>query len=194
MKAHQLGTYLSGQNIDHVIFDFDQTIATIKIDWQKWNIEAMKIVNKFEPDFAKQLAFVNAQAENELIKRHGDKFLKQFSDFSGKFEMENMTGIDVNPKAILAINSISSQKIHIWSSNSKATLKKLLKELNLHSRVSTVVSRDEVTYKKPHPHGFDFIYDQVTPREKYLMIGDSWKDEHAAKAAGIKFMHVDKLE
>jgi phosphoglycolate phosphatase-like HAD superfamily hydrolase len=43
---------------------------------------------------------------------------------------------------------------------------------------------------KPHPEGFYVLFDEVNPKSAYLLIGDSNKDEEAAKSARIYFLNI----
>ena len=40
-------------NKNHIIFDLDETIVTLNIDWSEWYEQCDVVIQKYEPDFKK---------------------------------------------------------------------------------------------------------------------------------------------
>jgi phosphoglycolate phosphatase-like HAD superfamily hydrolase len=47
--------------------------------------------------------------------------------------------------------------------------------------------------RQPHPEGFYVLFDEVSPKSTYLLIGDSKKDEEAAKSVRIDFLNISSF-
>jgi phosphoglycolate phosphatase len=63
---------------------------------------------------------------------------------------------------------------------------KILEGLDLARRLAVVVGGDTFAERKPHPRGIEHVLDSVgAERGRALMVGDSWIDVEAARAARI---------
>ena len=179
-----------------IIFDFDKTIATLKIQWDNWFIGIAKVIQEFDSNFPlpKPGEFVYYSTQNEYIDKFGKPLVDKIITFNQAFEQENNQGLIPNISCINFINSLKDKELFIWSSNSQKMIEESLEELDLKDRFVDIISRDRVFKTKPDPEGFTHIYNPEHDLKDYLFVGDSSMDEVAAKESRIDFIHVSKLD
>jgi HAD superfamily hydrolase (TIGR01549 family) len=175
---------------DRFIFDFDDTIAKLLIDWKGWHSGVAKIIREFDKDF--QVNPENLKMhflQNDLFRKYGKACRDQIAAFSEEYEMKYATGVAPNPDVINIIQNITRGDLFVWSSNSRKTVEKYLKELGILNRFTNIVTRDDVFYLKPDTEGFSKIKNS-SPLSSYVFFGDSIFDEKAAETIGIDFVNV----
>lgn len=186
----QLAQYLANHPKKYLIFDFDETIARIEVDWSDYLSRLAKIYEQFDPD-RQHPAFSGYDGYNDFVKEYGVEAVELVKIANQKYEQEMNHGFTPNPGLIKFIKDAVNYQMFIYSSNSRLTVLKGLKKLGLDGFFDQIVTRDEVTYIKPDPEGFYLIYDPDVPKNEYLMIGNSHADQGMAKAAGIDFYLVE---
>lgn len=199
MTTEDFTNYLKVNNIKHLIFDFDNTICHLNINWSSWQKKIENIYKHYDPTFTSQNLWERAEIQNDFIRRFGSKLRKEV--VKGSFDHERNTSKGCKPchNSIAVIKQLAGDRasgikaISVWSSNDTRTLLPILTEMGLNKAIGKVVGRDTVTFIKPDPEGFSVINSKNYPKESYLFIGDSTSDEKAASAAGIKFLHVSSL-
>lgn len=173
------------------IFDFDGTICDLVVDWSDWHKGLGQIFREFVPDFDLDLKGHKVHDfQNIFIKQFGEALRKKIADFNAEYEDKRITDYHPHPDVIDMIKNMPDTKKYLWTANSKRTIQKYLPILELEDAFSKLVTRDDVTYIKPDPQGFDLIYPENPPETSYLFIGDSPHDEQAAKSAKIEFQYV----
>ena len=178
----------------HVIFDFDETLATLKIDWKIWQIGIRKIILKYDPE-AKLQKTISSDEINSYVKKYGKSIRSELWTFSKEFETTSCLGIVVNNTTIALLKSIKKPtKSYIFSSNSREIITRYLVMLNIIDLFDKIITRDDVKYIKPNPYGFSLIYDGTTPLSNYVMIGDSASDSNFATNANIDYIDVRQVK
>lgn len=178
MDLEKLSTIL--KNKKFVVWDFDGTIVYLDIDW-----DGMK----------KEIAEVLAQTlENDAPLEIVAKY-------------ESQSGVPkVNHKLISFMHYlphfVPGVEMHhsIFSDNLLATIYRLLPDIGLgHFPFDIIIARESVDRRKPYKDGLIKIqqyyhYDDAKRHlGEYVFVGNSWKDEEAAKAAGIDFYNIGWL-
>ena len=190
MNLADFQQYLSKNKKREVIFDFDETISTLLADWTKWDKAVGQVLQKYDPAFVPPNV-IEAVLENAFIQRFGKKLRDDLLRTTYKYEQEIVSGHVVNPVAITLIEQARPvANLHIWTSNHGETIYPILRELHLEKAFKRIIARGDVTFIKPHPEGFYVLFDEVSPKSAYLLIGDSNKDEEAAKSARIDFLNI----
>jgi phosphoglycolate phosphatase-like HAD superfamily hydrolase len=190
MNSADFEQYLCKNKKREVIFDFDETISTLLADWTKWDKAVGQVLQKYDPEFVPP-DVIEAVLENAFIQRFGKELRDDLLRTTYKYEKEVVSGHLVNPVALTLIESACSvANLHIWTSNHVGTIYPILKELRLDKAFKRIIGRGDVTFMKPHPEGFYVLFDEVNPKSAYLLIGDSNKDEEAAKSARIDFINI----
>lgn len=175
-----------------IIFDFDGTICDIVMDWTHWHMGVGSIFQSFDQNFDLHLKgqYVHTY-QNDFFKKYGKKLQEKVTAFSTHYEEKNVTGFDINRKALDFIKN-TTQNLYIWSSNSTPTILKFLEQHNIKHKFKKIISRQDTFFIKPDPEGFLNIFDNTT-KDKYFFIGDSSFDRDAAKSADIDFLDIKDL-
>ena len=190
MNSADFEQYLCKNKKREVIFDFDETISTLLADWTKWDKAVGQVLQKYDPEFVPP-DVIEAVLENAFIQQFGKELRDDLLRTTYKYEKELISGHRVNPVALTLIEKAQSvANLHIWTSNHAGTIHPILQELHLDNVFKQIIARGDVTFIKPHPEGFYVLFDEVNPKSAYLLIGDSNKDEEAAKSARIDFINI----
>jgi phosphoglycolate phosphatase-like HAD superfamily hydrolase len=192
-EVEKLQQLIGKKNKTHLVFDLDRTIAELLIDWSHWRSGVLEVIYKLDPKPNKEAFLKNIYTYvNSFIKEYGNTAEQAIKKFNQDYETKYLTGLTPN-KPLLAFNQSLPQNysLYVYSSNSKKTDNFALNQMQLISRFNGIVSRDDVTFIKPHPQGFSFILNPDVKKSSYLMIGDSPSDQGVAHEAGIDFFQVN---
>lgn len=193
MNTADFQQYLRKNKKREVIFDFDETISTLLVDWVKWDKAVGQVLQKYDPAFVPP-DVIDAVQQNTFMQRFGKKLRDDLLHTTYKYEKELVSGHRVNPVALALIEKARSvANLHIWTSNHAGTIHPILQELHLDNAFKRIIARGDVMFIKPHPEGFYVLFDEVSPKSTYLLIGDSKKDEEAAKSASIDFLNISSF-
>ncbi len=192
-----LEAYLTKNPKTHLIFDFDRTIAELSIDWSEYHHKLFETLNMIDPGFAKDAVFVGKHwmdLSNNAVKQYGEKAVNMLRKFTTYYEDLYFDSIYSLNNELVSFIKKTERVCYIWSSNSRAIIEKALERENLRAQFRLLITRDEVDFLKPDADGFAKIYDGKNSKNHYLMIGDSWSDEQAAKNAGIDFLKINYFD
>jgi HAD superfamily hydrolase (TIGR01549 family) len=193
MKTTDFQGYLRKNQKREVIFDFDETISTLLINWTEWDKAVGQLLQKYDPAFI-PFGMIEAVQQNAFMQRFGKKLRDDLLHTTYKYEKKLVSGHRVNPIALALIEKARSvANLYIWTSNHAGTICPILQELHLDSAFKRIIARGDVTFIKPDPEGFYLLFDEITPKSAYLLVGDSKKDEEAAKCAGIDFLNINSF-
>jgi HAD superfamily hydrolase (TIGR01549 family) len=191
--VQKLEQLITKKNKTHLVFDLDRTLAELLIDWSHWRSGVLQVINKFNTKPNKKAFLENIYTYvNHFIKEYGNAAEHAIKKFNQDYETKYLSGLTPNKPLLAFIQSLpQNYSLYVYSSNSKNTVNYALNQIQLISRFNSIVSRDHVTFIKPHPQGFSFILNPAVKKTKYLMIGDSPSDKGAANAAGIDFFQIN---
>ena len=189
-----LPKYIRLRNKTHLIFDFDGTLADLILDWSKWHLEVLEIIGKYDKEAVNFRGVVH-YSRNDFLKRFGRVLKKDLDTHNEKYEAKMLSGYKANDYLVDFVKN-NSEKYYqfLYTSNSRKTILPIVEELEIIDDFKKIITADEVEYFKPHPFGFDLIYDPNIDKLHYLMIGDSKADSGVAKAAGIDYVDVTEIE
>ncbi|MBU0576625.1 HAD family hydrolase [Patescibacteria group bacterium] len=190
MHNMQLKKYLAKYPKKYLIFDFDETITRIEMDWSLYYDRLAKVYEKFDPGH-KHLVFSRYDGYNDFVKKYGKKVARLVKVANQKYEQEMARGFTPNPELIKFIKNADRYKKYIYSSNTLPTVLRGVRELELDGCFDQIITRSEVTYIKPDLEGFNLLYDPSVSKSEYLMIGNSFSDQNLAKLAEIDFYLVE---
>jgi HAD superfamily hydrolase (TIGR01549 family) len=185
-----LKTFLKSHPKQILIFDFDETIARIVIDWTLWHKGVAEIIAQFDSDHVfnpgREHIYVN-----DSVKKYGKPLRDALWNFNEAYETTRETGLAANEPLIAFIKNDKNYRKQLYTSNSKRAVSRFLHELGIETLFEQKCFRNDVDFIKPDPQGFwNILYDKSVPLQNYLMIGDSSSDEGMAKAVGMDFFKV----
>lgn len=196
-----LQEYLKKHPKKHLIFDFDQTIFTLQLPWDRYVTELTDRLLKLDPSL-KEFSHGKSlnDVENEAVRRHDEVAITVRREYSQEFETTYLQGVEEHKDITEFIRQIGEQaeqsgeqayNLYLWTSNMRSTIEPILIKHSLIQYFGTLVTKSEVILTKPEPEGFYLLFDAENQRkEDFVMIGDSINDKEAAAAAGIDFYSV----
>lgn len=188
----QLKKYLKEKK--YFVFDFDRTLAKMEIDWTNWHSGIAEVYSKYDLNHGYKYGKNPHKYHNTLVEKYGEPLLQDVRRFSKEYEAEHLTGFTPNIKLIQFIQSNSTPVYYAFSSNSRPTVIRGLKEIGVLDKIKTIVSKDDVLFVKPNPEGFSLLEGFCGNESMFLMIGDSNVDKQAAKRAGVDFLQCNLFE
>ncbi|MCX6730470.1 MAG: HAD hydrolase-like protein [Candidatus Roizmanbacteria bacterium] len=194
MKS-SLETYLKEHPKKFLIFDLDHTLARLEIDWSTYRREIFDTVATFDKQLSEEVPFVSfagLELANRAIKKHGEFARRKINSFVEEYELTHYHGYSPNNELLDFIRSQRSlYTYYIWTSNMKKTFNEFVEKEKLSGIFSTIIDRDTAPLLKPEIDGFNLIRKPQTKLDEFLMIGDNFTDEGAAKNAHIDFYKVN---
>jgi len=176
-----------------LIFDFDDTIGLILIDWNGWRRGVGDIIRSFDPSFDIDLKGGRmGLRQNDFFTTYGKACRDKILAFSEEYELRHATGFRPDPNILKVIHDTTDKKMYVWSSNSRKIIERYLGELQIWHRFERIVSKDDVFFIKPHTEGFSLIHDGSHLND-YVFFGDSDADKGVAKNLGITYIDVKNL-
>lgn len=179
----------------HVVFDFDETIATLLVDWPLWQRKMLALLRLFDPSYDPERDFVKADHINSFIRRFGDEARTPIVELNREMETEHCSGLEKNEACLSLVHALyeAGFSLVVWSSNDSSTLAKHLFDLGILELFSPIVGRDDVTSIKPDPDGWRLVNPEKLPVERFVFVGDSKSDSGACAALGLDFVHVSEV-
>lgn len=193
MNINEFENYIKEKNKKHIIFDFDETICELLINWDNWCREIEEVASYYGIE-VKQSEFGFQSAQNACIEKGGKGVRDKILEISYQTETNYYSGYELLPVALPLISLAKEYaELYVWTSNDRRTVMPILKELKIGKSFSKVVARNDVNFIKPNPEGFSLIDDKDNPKSEYLLIGNSKADEGAGRHAGIDFINIAEL-
>lgn len=190
-----LPEYLDRHPKTHLIFDFDETLFWLVLDWDRYfelmEKELAPIDRKLYDDLATQKRSLTGTL-NAYVETYGIKAKQIITTMSVNFEEKHLARVVPNTELVDFVSvHRDTYRMSIWTSNTSRVVEKVLEEHKLSGVFSRVASQLEIMMLKPYADGFRYLAQSGVPKDRYLMIGNSDADKGAAKAAGIDYFHVD---
>lgn len=190
-----LNKYLIDHPKTHIIFDLDGTLAKLKIDWSTFRRGLFDIVGAIDRPLMESVPFEHMRGlelTNKAVKKHGESMKRQLTQFNESYELSHYSGYIPNPPLLSFIRENTSKYAYfLWTNNCRKTIEDFLVKERLGETFEKILTFDEVGLIKPEPEGFGKICDKRLPKTDYLMTGDSFADEGAAKSFGMDFFKVN---
>lgn len=185
---------LNFEKYQNIIFDFDETIATLDITWKEWHNGVGSIFRKFEPSFDKHLKGERVEfLQNYYFEKYGAELKNEVDAFTREYELNNTKRILPIDKTISLIKKLEGKRMFVWTSNDSQTAKRYLTELGILSKFELIIGHEMVDFIKPNPNGFEKYLKDVGTPESFLYIGNSSSDRKAAAACNITYLDVTEM-
>ena len=175
----------------HIIFDFDDTLATLIVDWPFWHEQVIAVMKKHEANFDES-THLNMYSIHQYINKYGKKFRDDFVNFEIAFEQKYYHGYQLIEKSFALLQKLHDQEkfLYLLTSNCKEVVLPILKELGIASYFKKIVTINDVPNIKPTIEPFKLIAENSANKSEYLMIGDSSSDSGFAKNVGIAYLDI----
>ena len=183
------------KGIRQIIFDLDQTLTTLDIDWPILRKNLFDTIRTFDADLADSAIQNNLSGITVYrlaIERHGPKAQAMVNTCWEIWELKTYRGNKPNDVLLEFIKQNTEGYIfHLWTSNSRPLVMQIINELGLHGVFQGIITRDDVMLPKPDAEGFRKIHAVGGGhKNEYLMVGDSIHDKEAAESSGIEFIQI----
>jgi len=181
-----------------VIFDFENTLAKLSVDWKD---SFLKVADSYikngvpseviDPYKYKPIYLINEVYEKMLRlfpREKAERIQKEASKIMEKLELEGVESSELihNSRETLKMLRDLGIKIGIVTSTSKLSVIKTLEKFGLMDYVDAIFSRDSLGRPKPSP---DLVLTCLEALkcdpEHAFMVGDDLKDIQAARNAGV---------
>ena len=182
---------IKSSNKTDIVFDFDQTIAKILIDWDEWEVLMGELMKKFDPGWVSLGDGIHHRL-NEYIKKYGSDFCQEVVKITSEFELKNNKGFILNTELVDLVRQVD-KRMYLFTSNTRELVIPYLKKEGLFDLFGKIIARNDVLYAKPDPEGLGLIYNSRIQKRNYVFIGDSKNDLAAALAFGIDHFYTPKF-
>jgi len=190
---NKLEEYIEKHHKNHLIFDFDETIFRLVLPWERcfaFKEKELRALDNALIESYFQFKIGWSDLQNILITQYGEKAKKIILENNRRFETELLEDVEINHELLEFVQKNKDKTLFIWSSNTQDVVEKVLRDFGIQERFEKIITRTDVSMLKDHPEGFGMIADGQTPKESYVMIGDSVHDKNAAENAGIDFYQI----
>lgn len=167
------------------IFDFDSTLAELRIPWKeaKERVIAYGESQGFEFDPSTHLVNISNQiSDNKERKAEVDRIFREYEKKA--VDSRNYIIYEATVPTLETLKSMG-HKTAIASNNTEETLEDISREASL--PVDGIRGRNSVFRPKPFPDMLNSLMEEFNiPKQETCMTGDNFWDEGAGNAAGVK--------
>jgi len=181
-----------------VIFDLDGTLVHSNINYEQIRNEVKGILAKIlTPEEYKQVVSVPRSILELLliVQKHDttQNELKRAWKIIEHYETLGYEDATIKEDVVPTLDKLKKEgyKIAILTNNSRKLTEYALNKFELLPYIDAVITRDDITQRKPHPEGIYKLMNQFNANpQTTLFIGDSWLDCEAALKAKINFAYL----
>ena len=191
--TEQLIEFIESSEYTDIIFDFDETIVQLLVDWSVLGEDRQKVAERLN-HLKERKEMWNYKFQDFLIEKYWPDMKKELDGYSLHAETDHLLGVNENQLLIEFIKeNYKKYKFYIVSNNMNVTITQMVKELGLEECFHSIIWRDDVSFPKPRAEGIEkTIKDAKWKKENFLMIGDNpISDWAAAEAAGVDSIIID---
>jgi HAD superfamily hydrolase (TIGR01509 family) len=173
-----------------VIFDMDNTLLKLDVDWKKLALEFNKkyFKNKYIHLTPTQLFVTYFPI---ILDKIPEKQRKEIIENRIKAELAGIPKVICFPYKNVLRNLNKKYKLGIVSGNFRITIEKALKKCGIDHYIKEIVGIDDVPISKPSPVPILVILKKLKCKPQHAVyVGDHPDDIKAGKAAGTKTIAV----
>ncbi len=180
------------QNLNTVVFDFDNTLFFLPVDWKRLKAEIVKLLNLNVKPADIMIAGLLEGLEARGLKNE----YRSIRNLIEKREVESSVKATPN-KPILDFYRRCLDKdfnVAILTTNYKKTVLATIKRFNA-PKPHFIIDREGVKKIKPDSEGIMKILEHFKAKPgQTLMVGDSWKDREVARRVGTRFFSIENID
>ena len=189
-----MGTREFCPQFNNKIFDVDQTLFKVLMDWVGWREGLALEMKRIDPKFV-GTGRSNDRCNQFVLRQEGH--VKQvaardaISAFNTGHEITTNSGFEFNWPLIAAIKADTESTKHIFTSNNLPIVKLGLAACGLTGFFTgKIITRADVMQLKPNNEGLELIIARGN-RYDFVLFGDDENDRLAAEASQIAFVKVN---
>ena len=190
-ETKKLLELITKNSYTHLIFDMYETLSWLKLPW-KAGYEALCALAPDDLEFLMRQKWSENPSYSYIVNpavEMDESFLPIAIDWAQQFEKQ-LVEHEPNLELVERIPELAEKyTLYVWTSNTQASVKKVLKELAIEQYFTKIIAREDVKFLKPAPDGWRHVSDHA-PKEKFLFIGDSYNDREVAAAIGIDYFEI----
>ncbi|MCI0503534.1 HAD hydrolase-like protein [Candidatus Micrarchaeota archaeon] len=174
-----------------VIFDFDDTLVHLDVDWKAVKLEVLAIAAKsgVQADAGAHLiAITDSLSENPKLRTQIDAVFRRH-----ELECARSRAYVPFPAMLSVVKALRAHpcRLAIASGNHSDSINSILAEIGFAKEFDFVCGREKVSRNKPHPDQLLLILKELgVGRDSAVFIGNSVFDRMAAAAAGMGHISV----
>lgn len=171
----------------YLIFDFDETLFTLHLNWERYFSEMSNRLYALDPTYSQERS--STKLENGITQKLGRVAAEVRWEYSRQFEKDNLRGVsELHDLTDFIRTNHTKYQFYLWTSNMRETVEPILQKSGLLPYFTTLITKGDVLLMKPDPEGFQLVFNPLTHKKsEWLMIGNSKNDKKAAEAAKIDF-------
>jgi HAD superfamily hydrolase (TIGR01549 family) len=180
---------------DSIIFDYDNTIAKIPIDWIEARRDYKIFLDSNFPDLEIDPNMRVDEMERSALLKYPHQDNLVFS-FRNDLESSLAGNHEVIPETIELIRNLESKELFIISNNLRNTVVGGLGRFGLTSMFKRIIGVDDVGMPKPSPRAWELLL-ETDPGVALnsLFVGDNDTTDGAfSKNAGIPFYNINNSD
>jgi phosphoglycolate phosphatase len=172
------------------VFDLDHTLVASPLDLAAMALDMRALI---ERELGALPSRPDRYRVGELIA-HGRAAAPELEPALWAIALEHeeraLAGATLEPGALDAIVGARGLGFAtaVWTNNARACTAHVLGAFRLAPHLDLVVTRDDMRHLKPDPDGFRVIRERFPELAAAVVVGDSWVDGLAARAAGLPFI------
>jgi len=173
---------MSLKNYDNYIFDFDGTIANLKVDWVSLKDEIKTLCKKHGIEIKQKL-----NVKIDLLKDNESNLYAIIKKYE---QWNNVPKYIINQSIVDFKNTKDS--FYVVSNNLHSTVKSVLDELGLASKCKKIIAIDDIKNSKPDTEAYKKLKILLKIGSS-LYIGDRDTDKEFARNCNIDFKHAQDM-
>ncbi|MFH1009423.1 MAG: HAD-IA family hydrolase [Candidatus Latescibacterota bacterium] len=173
-----------------VVCDFGETLFTWNVDWDGWRRDMSRWCERLGFEGLQTFRFLREHAAPDVLG-------KVLSTWIG-YEQNDLESALANQPLLEVLKQLRaedpSKRLAIFSANLQSTIALMFERFGISDLFGLVVATDDVLHGKPDPEGMGHILSawDAAPEEA-ILIGNSWKDLEAGRAAGVRAYDVNLM-
>ena len=191
--TEELIKFIESSQYTDIIFDFDETIVQLLIDWSYLKIDREQLAKKYdEENYLKENGWY--AFDKMLVEKYSEAWKIDLDKMFMTAEENHFLGLNENTDLIAFIKENAKKyNFYVLSNNTQNTLYRVISELEMTKCFHIVLWRDNVSAPKPNPEGIEtIIKSQQLKKENTLMVWDSeTSDIAAAERAEVDSFLID---
>ena len=193
------------RRFDTILFDLEGTLVDFQWPLAAANDEILKTLIKSgidpsyygkSPDYA---CLYNTTRDITAVweKKDAVKLFDQLAALYDKYDQDALSRWTPYPDTQHVLTRLSAYgyRMGVASNIGSYAANKVLETFNLAGYFEIIVSRNDVSYLKPHPHGLELALEKLcVPAKRTLFVGDSLNDIIAADRINMPSCFLSKGE